>query len=402
MKILQLHNHYGSYSGETTVLDVHASLLKSHGHAVSAYTRSSVELDSMRFGKTKAFFSALYNPASIRGVSRILKEFSPEIVHIHNLYPLLSPSVLPAIRESGVPIVMTVHNYRLLCPNGLFYNKQGICERCSGGKEWHCVRFNCEESLPKSLGYAVRNAWARVAGYYSNNVDAFLFLTEFQMRKHVENGFPAEKCHVLPNFIEQEVSELNRFDASAERKGFFFIGRLNRQKGVDILLHAARKCPGVSFLLAGSADATFIDTGKFPPNVRWLGVIDDEEKISAIRHARALLFTSRSYEGFPMVFLEAMQQNLPVIAPKLAGYPEIIREGSNGWLYHPEDVFDLANTIKEVDNNPLQAREYGKNGSEILRKEYSSDIWYRAYMEVVSSLRQTANKEEAFPSKPFS
>ncbi|NTV20916.1 MAG: glycosyltransferase family 4 protein [Chlorobium limicola] len=402
MRILQLHNHYGSHSGESTVLDVHAALLKSHGHSVSAYTRSSVELESIRFGKALAFFTALWNPASTGRVRRAIEQFRPDVVHIHNLYPLLSPSVLPVIHRSGVPIVMTVHNYRLLCPNGLFYNKQGICERCSGGREWNCVRSDCEESVPKSLGYAARNAWARVAGYYSNNVDAFLFLTEFQMRKHVENGFPAEKCHVLPNFIESESGVVDGGENREKRNGFFFIGRLNRQKGIDILVQAAAKCPDVAFTLAGSADSSFIDTGALPPNVKWLGVINDAEKVRAFRKAEALVFTSRSYEGFPMVFLEAMQQHLPVVAPKLAGYPEIIREGCNGWLYRPEDVFDLANTIKEVDNNPLQAREYGKNGSEILRKEYSSDIWYRAYMEVVSSLRQTANNKEAFPSKTFS
>lgn len=401
MRILQLHNHYGSHSGESTVLDVHASLLKSHGHAVSAYTRSSVELDSMRFGKTKAFFSALYNPASIRGVSRILKEFSPEIVHIHNLYPLLSPSVLPAIRKAGIPIVMTVHNYRLVCPNGLFYNKEGICELCAGGQEWNCVRCNCEDSFPKSLGYALRNAWARVAGYYTDNVDAFLCLTEFQKRKLVENGFPAERCHVLPNFTEREMDVSAGCEPVKERTGFFFIGRLNRQKGIDILVEAAAKCPDVAFTLAGSADTSFIDTGNLPPNVKWLGVIDDDEKVRAFRKAEALVFSSRSYEGFPMVFLEAMQQQLPVIAPDLAGYPEIIRKGVNGWLFRPGDGGDLARIIRGISGNPVQAEQYGQNGREILYKEYSSSVWYNEYMKIVSRLTAPDKNSPPFSEKPI-
>lgn len=386
MRILQLHNHYGSHSGESTVLDAHASLLKSQGHEVFTYTRSSVELESMRLGKAMAFFTALYSSFSIRETDRIISEFRPDLVHIHNLYPLLSPSVLPSIRKHGVPVVMTVHNYRLVCPNGLFYNKRGICERCGGGREWNCLLMNCEESLPKSLGYAARNAWARVAGYYTNHVDAFLCLTEFQKGKLVENGFPAGKCLVLPNFTDAEEDGSPIASCSASKQGLFFIGRLNRQKGVDIIVDAAKRCPEIPFFLAGAADTSFIDTGSFPPNVEWLGVLDENEKVQAFKRAKALVFASRSYEGFPMVFLEAMQQRLPVIAPDLAGYPEIIRHGVNGWLFRPEDAVHLAETILEAQGDPAQAEQFGINGRNILAAEYSSEVWYSKYMEIARHL----------------
>lgn len=386
MRILQLHNHYGSHSGESTVLDVHAELLRTFGHEVSAHTRSSTELESIRFGKVLAFFAALWNPASVRRIEGILHEFRPDVVHIHNLYPLLSPSVLPVICKNGVPIVMTVHNYRLVCPNGLFYNKRGICERCSGGREWHCIGSNCEESVFKSLGYAVRNAWARIAGYYSKHVDAFLCLTEFQKDKLVENGFPAERCYVLPNFTEPGSGREADDEKHNAGDGFFFIGRLNRQKGVDILVEAAAKCSEIPFTLAGSVDLSFIDTGNLPPNVRWLGVIDETEKARAFRSAEALVFTSRSYEGFPMVFLEAMQEKLPVIAPDLAGYPEIVRKGVNGWLFRPGSADDLADVIRAVRANPRQSALYGRNGFDILEREYSSRVWYSAYMNLLVRL----------------
>lgn len=387
MKVLLLHNHYGSHSGESTVLEVHASLLKAHGHDVLSYTRSSIELDAMRFGKAHAFFSSLYNPASIRKVLAVAATFRPDFIHIHNMYPLLSPSVLPAVRRTGVPVVMTVHNYRLVCPNGLFYNNSGICERCTGGREWQCVQCNCEASLPKSIGYALRNAWARIVGYYTDNVDAFLCLTEFQKRKLLENGFPSEKCHVLPNFIDTGSDNLqNACHKVVGRKGFFFIGRLNRQKGVDIIVEAAKLCPGIPFFLAGAPDPAFIDTGSLPPNVKWLGVLDEFEKIQAFRSAMALVFASRSYEGFPMVFLEAMQQSLPVIAPNLAGYPEIIQEGINGWLFKSEDVADLVEKIRYVKENQLLAQKLGDNGRDIAKRKYSPDFWYYKYVDIIKSL----------------
>jgi len=384
MRILQIHNHYGSHSGESTVLEVHRQLLSQRGHDVRSYTRSSVELESMRMGEIRAFFTGLYNPFSIRDIEKELQAFRPDVIHIHNLYPLVSPSILPVFRRAGIPVVMTVHNYRLACPNGLFYNNEGICEKCSGGREWNCVLHNCESSFPKSFGYALRNAWARLAGYYRSNVDAFLCLTGFQKGKLVENGFREDACHVLPNFLELHPPFGERTER--ERSGFFFIGRLNRQKGIDFLLEVAERLPQKSFRLAGSVDSSVVDIAKLPSNVQWLGVIDEEQKLRELRSAEALLFTSRSYEGFPMVFLEAMQQELPVIAPDLAGYPEIVRNGVNGWLFEPQDAQACARVIDEAHAAGDVALQMGKNGREILERDYAPEVWYRAYMKVIEPL----------------
>ena len=386
MKILIIHNHYGGHSGETSVMEKHQAILEKNGHQVRCYTRSSTEIKTMQFGAARAFFTALYNPRSIREVRRILHEYSPDIVHVHNLYPLISPSVLSCIKASGIPIVMTVHNYRLVCPNGLFFNKYGICERCAGGREWYCVRFNCEESLPKSLGYAIRNAWARVAQHYSYNIDAFLCLTGFQKNKLVNNGIPPHKCHILPNFAEIEPDEDHCPEAHHDCGGFLFIGRLNRQKGIDVIVESANLSPEASFRFAGSVDASFIDIRALPSNAQWLGAVDDEQRRLQLLKSRALVFASRSYEGFPMVFLEAMQHGLPVIAPRLAGYPEIVREGVNGWLFTPGDADGLAHIVRKIQGDPDQASMYGRNGREILLKEYSGEVWYREYMNIVSTL----------------
>jgi len=132
LKILLIHNSYGKYSGEEAVVDAQMALLKEHGHEVNLYSRSSAELDKGKWKKIIAFFTGLYNPVSVRQIKHILKSFLPDVVHIHNLYPLVSPSVLPVIRKKGVPVVMTAHNYRLVCPNGLFYSKGEICEKCTG------------------------------------------------------------------------------------------------------------------------------------------------------------------------------------------------------------------------------------------------------------------------------
>ncbi|MCG8432246.1 MAG: glycosyltransferase, partial [Candidatus Omnitrophica bacterium] len=283
-------------------------MLRGHGHRVRSYTRSSVELESMRFGKVRAFFAGLRNPVSAREIHKVLEEFRPDVVHIHNLYPLISPSVLPHIRKRGVPVVMTVHNYRLICPNGLFYNKSGICEACAGGKEWNCIRFNCEESLPKSIGYALRNAWARIGRHYLDNVDAFLCLTAFQKRKLVDNGFKPERCFVLPNFYNGKPHAAEKEATTGSYVAF--AGRISREKGIDILYDAARRLPEIRFKIAGKvADQVYYD--QKPDNVSLEGLLEGERLQEFYAGATVFLLSSVCYEGFPMVFLEAMSFGLP-------------------------------------------------------------------------------------------
>lgn len=389
MRILIVHNHYGGLSGESSIMEQHENVLKSNGHEVVKYTRSSLELNEIRFGKLLAFFSGLHNPYSVRGIEKVLRKFRPDVAHIHNLYPFFSPAILPVIRNAGIPIVMTVHNYRLFCPNGLLYNRFGICERCAGGKEWNCLLRNCEGSIPKSAGYALRNLFARITGAYRDNVSAFLCLTGFQKQKLVENGFPEERCYILPNFVDNRDSMPLIKDRN--KAGFLFIGRLNRQKGADLIIKAAEQMQSISFTLIGAVDDNVVSVEQLPSNVRLLGVVSEQEKLREIRSALALVFCSRSYEGFPMVFLEAMQEGLPIIAPDLAGYPEIIRRGVNGWLFSPESPGDLGATVNMVHANPVEADRFGRNGKAIIDREYSSEIWYRQYIQIVTCL-QTGTK----------
>ena len=385
MKILIIHNAYGKFSGEEAVVDAHCRILTNAGHDVELFTRSSEELFSMRFGKLVGFVSAFINPVAISKLKDVLKAFKPDVVHIHNLYPLISPAILPVIQRAGIPIVMTVHNYRLICPNGLFYNQKGICEACAGGKEWRCVVNNCENSIPKSLGYALRNMIARLFQLYNKYVDIYFCLTHFQREKLVENGFDAKRCIVLPNFMHS--NSINSLCSSDEKKGVLFIGRLNRSKGIDVLLRTAELCQEVPVFLAGVPDRSVVDIEHLPQNVEWLGIVSGQSKLDAFQRVVALVFTSRCYEGLPMVFLEAMQNSLPIIAPKLAGIPEIIREGYNGWLFEPNNPEDLASVIRYVLGHPEQAQEYGENGKKLLQREYSGKAWLEGYINALESIK---------------
>jgi len=385
VKILLIHNKYGKFSGEEAVVEAQINLLKSNGHRVITYFRSSEELESMPNGKFKAFFAALYNPKSIKAIKELILKEKPDLVHIHNLYPLISPAILPVIKKMGIPIVMTVHNYRLVCPNGLFFNKGEICEKCTGkSKEINCITNNCVGSLFKSTGYALRNFWARKKEYYLNNVDLFLCLTEFQKNILIANGFAKDKCEVQPNFYNKEIKELDY--TIANRNYVAFAGRISPEKGIPLLLEAAKKLPHIPFQLAGSIREGYEKELEIPKNVTLRGMLASHELSDFYGKARFLVLSSIWYEGFPMVFPEAMAHKLPIIAPKMAGYPEIAEDNFNGLLFESGNVNSLAEVIDILWNNHGLSEKLASNGFEKVQHKYSSEVYYKQLENAYSQL----------------
>jgi len=388
LKILFIHNKYGRFSGEEAVIEAQMKLLKANGHEIIDYFRSSEELEEMPNANIKAFFSALYNPKSIKELIELIEKENPEVVHIHNLYPLISPAILSVIKRMRIPIVMTVHNYRLLCPNGLFFNKGKICEKCTGkGKEIHCITNNCEGSLLKSTGYALRNFWARKKNSYLDNVDMFLCLTEFQKDKLVANGYTSEKCEVLPNFYDKEIKQIDY--NTVGRKYVAFVGRISPEKGILLLLEAAKKLPHIPFQLAGGMRNGYAAELDIPENVILKGMLDSKELSDFYQKARFFVSSSICYEGFPMVFPEAMAHKLPIIAPNMAGYPEIAEDRKNGLLFEPNNVDSLTAVIEKLWQNQELSKKLGANGFDRLKEKYSSENYYNqlneTYRKVVIS-----------------
>ena len=194
MKVLLVHNDYGKYSGEEAVVDKMAAMLGGMGHEVAQLRMTTAGVRESLSGKVKGFVSGICCPGGVRAMRKALLREKPDVVNVHNLYPFISPAALRECRKAGVPVVMTVHNFRLICPTGLFMRDNRPCELClEKGNEWGCVRHNCEHSMLKSVGYAARNAVARLRRHYLDCVDRFACITDFQRRKLIEAGFPEEK-----------------------------------------------------------------------------------------------------------------------------------------------------------------------------------------------------------------
>ncbi|MCF6237089.1 MAG: glycosyltransferase family 4 protein [Gammaproteobacteria bacterium] len=378
MKICLVHNAYGKFSGEEAMVRDTRSVLIEHDHEVVSFERTSEEIAEMRLGSVRAFLSGIYNPASRKQFRKLLASEQPDIIHIHNLFPLISPSILPEAKVAGIPVVMTVHNYRLICPNGLHYQNGKVCEQCVSGHEYKCVINNCERNIAKSLGYAARNMWARINRYYLDNVSHYACLTKFQREKLIRAGFPQEKISVVPNMVQ--MAEASCEESSAEYVGF--VGRLSPEKGISTLIDAAQRCPAIPFVAAGAHHRMPGLADMAPKNFSLLGHCEKGELVGFYKQARVIVLPSVWWETFGLVVVEAMLHGKPVICSKIGGLSEIVEDGVTGLLVEPGDPKDLAEKVQHLWDRPELCRQMGMAGREKALREYSPEKYYDRLMGV--------------------
>lgn len=384
MKILLVHNNYGKYSGEEAVVDKMSTMLQGLGHEVAQLRMSTEGLRDSAVGKIKGFVAGIHSPAGVRAMREALKREKPDVVNVHNLYPFISPAALRECKRAGVPVVMTVHNFRLICPTGLFMRDGGPCEYClQKGNEWGCVKFNCENSLLKSVGYAARNAVARLKRHYIDCVDKFACITDFQRRKLIEAGFDPKKTVLIPNSVDvsdEILPPLGEYVA--------FCGRLSREKGIDLILEVARRHPEIPFRLAGECrESALIEN--LPKNVELVGYKTGNELTEFYRKARFMVMASRWYEGFPMSILESAQHYKAVIGPDHGGFTEIIGAGDDaiGLLFEPGNAMALDAAVSKLWNDETLARSLGRMANGKLKARYSTDVIAQQWELLLNSMR---------------
>ena len=384
MKILIVHNDYAKYSGEEAVVDKMASMFRQHGHDVCFYRKTTANLRKSLWGQVRAFWEGIYSPSGVIGIRKVIEREKPDIINVHNLYPFISPASLFECRKEGIPVVMTIHNFRVICPTGLFMRNHKPCECCLLKKnEWDCVKYNCEHSILKSTGYAFRNMYARWTGAYRKNVTMYACITEFQQRKLIEANYDANKIIVIPNFIDPP------FRYTYIRGTYVaFCGRLSQEKGVDLILNVARRHPEISFKFAGELRDLEILSNGIPENCELMGYLSGKELDDFYQNAAFCVMASKWYEGFPMSILEAAKFGKCVIGPDHGGFSEIIgqRETAIGRLFKPNDEFDLENKIMDLWNNPDIVEKLGKKSFEKLRREYCSEVIYEKWMNLFNKI----------------
>ena len=380
MHTLIVHNAYGKYSGEEAVVDAVRQVLESRGQEVSMFRRSSEELADSFCGKLKGFAAGVYSRSGVKGMREALERVKPDVVNVHNVFPLISPAALFECKKARVPVIMTIHNYRLMCPTGLFMRDEN-CLR--NRNEWDCVKYNCEHSWGKSIGYALRNYVARQTKAFADCVDAFSCITDFQREKLIEVGFSESKIKVNPNFLDVNKEERPSFN---QGEYVAYCGRLSHEKGYDILIEAARKLPSVEFRFAGAKREA--ETLPELPNIKYLGYISGADYQRFVSNARFIVMPSRCYEGFPMAILEAAAQGKPCIGPDHGGFSEIIGKGTTaiGKVFEPGNIEDLAQKVRELWDNAEATILLGKRAYEKLCAEYSSDRFYERFLSICQQI----------------
>ena len=373
MRVCIIHNCYGSFSGEEAVVEGTKRLLREKGHEVVEFVRSSADIRGMRFGKARAFFSGVYSWSARRRMRELLRAARPDVVHVHNVYPLISPSVLVECRRAGVPVVTTVHNYRLVCPNGLHMVNGSVCEKCCGGREYWCILRNCTGEFFKSVGYALRNWVARKWRLFLDNVTLYVALTEFQRSRLIAAGFSAERLVVIPNMANAPNGKVE--PGLGDYVGY--VGRISPEKDIPTLLAAARMCPDIPFKAAGAYDRMPHLPGEAPSNFEFLGHLDAERLEAFYAGCRIVVLCSKCFEAFPKVLPEAMLRGKPVVCTRIGGLPDIVDDGITGLLFEPEDASDLASKLGQLWEHPDLCRRLGEAGRAKALREYSPEAYYR-------------------------
>lgn len=389
MKIIIVHNEYAKYSGEEAAVGILASVLRKAGHDVVMFTKTSADIEHMQYGEAKAFFSGIYSVEARRQFSEFIRREKPDLVHVHNVFPLISPSILPECTKEHIPVVMTLHNYRLICPNALLLRNGNLCRECSGGHEWNAVRHNCEHSIPKSLGYALRTAFARYKRLFMDNVDAFICLTAFQRYQYLSEKYPADKLVVIPPCLPDGI--LGDIPPSDCRNGEFvlYAGRVSEERDVPTLLAAALQCQDIPFKIAGSYWRMPHLPKLAPPNVQFLGEVAPDELARLYQQSRFFVFPTCCYEGFPNVLLEAMAHSRPVLCTDIGGLREIVIEGTTGSFYKYGNPADLAERVKELWINPPLCNLLGKQGRARLESEYGEAQFRDRILALYGKVRGT-------------
>jgi glycosyltransferase involved in cell wall biosynthesis len=362
MRILVLHSRYrsGSASGENRVVEDEARLLSEAGHAVQVYSPGAGRPSGMELVRTGA--RVVWSRRAASEVRRHMSRLRPDVVHCHNLYPALSPSVLRAI-AGRASLVMTLHNYRLLCLPGIFFRDGRPCEDCLGRLPWPGVLHSCYQgSVPASLALATSLTIHRRLGSF-DGVDRYLAISEFVRTKHIQAGLPSQRVVVKPHFTWPGKVRGGAGDY------FLYLGRLSPEKGVDTLIDAWRGIDERLLVVGNGPEASSLRS-KAPAHVEFVPTVSPERVRTLIQSARAMLVPSRSDEGAGRVVLEAYAAGVPVIASRVGALPEVVVENTTGLLVAAGNVSAWVEAVQRLLED-AESERMGRAGLQLWEAEYS-------------------------------
>ena len=377
MRVLVLHSRYlsGAVSGENRVVEDELRALREAGHDIRDW-QPSISADASRVAMA---VDAIWSRSATSEVARLVREHRPDVVHVHSLYPRLSPAILRALPRRQ-PTVMTLHNFRLMCLPATYLRDGSICEACANRTPWRGVVHACYRGSRSASGALATSLVLHRSLATFSRIDRFLAVSNFVRDKYVDVGFEPSRVRVKFNFAWP--SE-RRGDAGGP---LLFLGRIAPEKGLDVLLRA--KPDELELVVAGGGDERIRLEPQSVPGVTFLGEVDPSEVPRLIRRARALVVPSQWYEGQPRVILEAFAAGVPVLASRIGGLPELVEDDFNGYLVTPRDEDGWRAAMENVAD-PEQSRRLGHGAYATWEARFTAAIGLReleaAYEEAIAA-----------------
>ena len=381
MKVLQVYNTYQYKSGEDTVVAEEKNLLEANGHTVIQYIKRNEEI--LAYNKLEQINFAL----NLRGSKEIADEFSallkkerPDICHVHNVFSIITPVIYKICKEQNIPLVQTLHNYRLLCTNTLFYRNNQVCEVCLGKSLYNSIKYKCfRNSYLMTALMADTIQYHRKKLTWHKMVDTYICLSDFAKNKFIQGGIPEDKLVIKSNSTSTQISEINYEDF------FLYVGRLEPAKGLHDFISLVKQKPEIKFVAIGHCDNPELLTEL--NNLQFLGQRNKEDVADYMSRCKALVFTSKMYEGMPMVIIEAFAMKKSVIARNLGVMASMISDKLNGLLF--TNMEELVNCVDQLNSAPDLCQQFGKNAFSDYKKYYSPEA---SYDKLISIYKMTIEK----------
>lgn len=393
MKILIVHNRYQQPGGEDSVVQTECELLKRFGEEVYLYERGNHEVNGYSIWRKMGFLSEMnWSRQSYREIKKILREFQPDVVHFHNIFFVMTPSAYYACREEKVPVIQSLHNFRLLCSNGLFLRNNHVCEECLEHSLWCGVVHRCykKSRLITALVIGmIEKHWKK--GTWVNMVDCYVMATEFARQKYISAGIPSEKIFVKPHFVYPDMGRRH------QDKGYvLYVGRLSPEKGVDFLLRAWETIDDIPLKIMGSGPSyDFLQSFASVHNlkqVEFLGYLTQEQYTEYMKGAKFIIVPSICYENFPRVIAEAYAFGIPVLASRLGTMAELIEDKVTGVLFEAGNIADLREKVKWMASQDGLLEEMGRQARKLYEEKYIAEKNYVALKKIYNQAIQLFKK----------
>jgi len=378
MNILLVHNFYKFFAGEDSIALREKDLLEKNGETVYFYTRDNRETDNYNlFQKILFFKETIHSKKTKKEIKDILRDFKPQVAYTHNIFPLISPSIFHTLYDASIPCIQNVQDYRWLCPNGVFYINDRICERCKNGAFWNAVRYRCfRESYILSGLYAATISANRLAGVFKK-IDAFLCTTEFNKQKLIEGGVEEHRIFIKPNYLD--ISNIE--PSYGEGDHIIFLGRLSPEKGLWTLVKAFEKLKDLKLRIVGTGPLEqslkiYIKENNIK-NISMEGFKQGAEKDNLLKNSLFMVFPSEWYEHFPIVLLEAFAFGKPVVSSNIGNMPLIVENGKSGLHFKAGDVNDLIEKVMTFSQHPAEILKMGMYARKEIETKYTPEVNYK-------------------------